>query len=261
MHSTSPIEQTEPSPQPETSPLPVLKLPQPALLLMPEAEILVVPVPEPPSHGTPANLPSLSVLPVRSVGRNGKIARLPQLERDMVNRMLRNNRPHKIIAAALDELDFLVTERNISNWKTRGGYKEWCREQERALQIRLEQDNLLEFVRKKDASQLPEIGLQVAATEISKLLLRPETQQQLTANPQKYSHMISSLCRLSAQLHTLQKYRDDSARELGRSSDPERVRREHESEVESVRDTFSAKIGSGPRDPDIPHRNFLPKDQ
>src|SRR5882762_3246113 len=66
-------------------------------------------------------------------GRNGKIARLPKLERDLVNRMLYNNLPHSKIAAALDEIGIRVTQRNISNWKTRGGYNEWCAEQERQL--------------------------------------------------------------------------------------------------------------------------------
>src|SRR5207253_4376699 len=59
-----------------------------------------------------------------SHGRNGKIARLPKLERDMVNRMLHNHVPYPRIVAALDELEIKVTERNISNWKTRGGYQE-----------------------------------------------------------------------------------------------------------------------------------------
>src|SRR5438067_172458 len=57
--------------------------------------------------------------------RHGKIARLPHLERDMVNRMLQNNIRFSKIVGALDEHGFRVTERNVSNWKTRGGYKEW----------------------------------------------------------------------------------------------------------------------------------------
>src|SRR5437870_515755 len=61
--------------------------------------------------------------------RNGKIARLPKLERDLVNRMLHNHVPYAKIVGALDELAIKATERNISNWKTRGGYKEWCAEQ------------------------------------------------------------------------------------------------------------------------------------
>src|SRR4051812_22582372 len=61
--------------------------------------------------------------------RNGKIARLPFLERDIVNRMLRDNIPYDEIVGALNEHGICVTERNVSNWKTRGGYKEWAAEQ------------------------------------------------------------------------------------------------------------------------------------
>src|SRR5215831_6787500 len=68
--------------------------------------------------------------------RNGKVARLPYPVRDMINRMLRNNIPHSQIVDALDELQFRVTERNISNWKTRGSYRDWCIAQDRALETR-----------------------------------------------------------------------------------------------------------------------------
>jgi hypothetical protein len=74
--------------------------------------------------------------------RKGKIARLPKLHRDMVNRMLQNNIPHSKIVDALGDLDVFVTERNVSNWRTRGGYKEWCLEQERQFQLAHMQDRL-----------------------------------------------------------------------------------------------------------------------
>ena len=35
-----------------------------------------------------------------------------------------------------------VKQTVVSNWKTRGGYREWCLEQDRALETRLLQDNL-----------------------------------------------------------------------------------------------------------------------
>ena len=68
----------------------------------------------------------------------------------MVNRMLFNHIPYAAIVAALADLDIIVTERNISNWKTRGGYKEWCDAQDRALEIRLLQDNLTEYLHKNE---------------------------------------------------------------------------------------------------------------
>ena len=220
------------------------------------------------NQGTsPSVPPALEILPAPghqqpaiTRSRNGKIARLPKLERDMVNRMLQNNIPPKRIVGALDEVGIRVTRRNISNWKTRGGYKEWCLEENHAIQTRLHQDNLVEFLRKDDASQLPEVGLQLAATHLAEFMLKPEARQQLTSAPEKYGRVVASLCRLSSQIHTLQKYRDDSARKLGYKHDPEFNRREDEKAMENVRNAFSSYIPpNAPIDPEVPHRNFIPK--
>ena len=178
----------------------------------------------------------------------------------MINRMLRNNIPHSQIVDALTELQFRVTERNISNWKTRGGYRDWCIEQDRALETRLLQDNLLEHLRKNDASQLAEVGLQLAATQLSQFFLRPETREQLTSEPEKFARTIGILCRLARQIHILQKHRDQSAKELGDDHNPARLKHETDETLESIRDTYSAeKIGDSPKEPNISHRNFLPK--
>jgi hypothetical protein len=107
----------------------------------------------------------------RKLRRNGRIARLPKTERDMVNRMLWNAVPYKNIVEALDSADFKVPERNISSWAT-GGYLEWQLEQEAVLENRLNQDHLLDFLRRDDAPELPEVGLQAAATRLSQVLLQ-----------------------------------------------------------------------------------------
>jgi hypothetical protein len=178
----------------------------------------------------------------------------------MINRMLRNNIPHSQIVDALGELQFKVTERNISNWKTRGGYRDWCIAQDRALETRLLQDNLLEHLRTNDASQLAEVGLQLAATELSQFFLKPETRQQLNAEPEKLARTIGILCRLARQIHILQKHRDQSVKELGDEHNPELVKRETDESLESIRDTYSAeKPAESINEPGVPHRNFLPK--
>jgi hypothetical protein len=192
--------------------------------------------------------------------RNGKIARLPCLVRDMVNRMLRNNIPHPKIVDALDEHGITVTQRNVSNWKTRGGYREWCAQQDQALETHLSQDNLIGHLRTTDATQLSEVGLQLAATQLSQLFLKQDASKQLTADPEKFSTAVNALCRLNRQLYRLQKYRDDSARELGYKHDPERLKREAEKDLEITRNVYSAaKLGQSIHEPDIPHRNFIPK--
>jgi hypothetical protein len=178
----------------------------------------------------------------------------------MLNRMLRNNIPHSQIVDALDELQFKLTERNISNWKTRGGYRDWCIAQDRALETRLLQDNLLAHLRTNDASQLAEVGLQLAATELSQFFLKPETRQQLSAEPEKLARTIGILCRLARQIHILQKHRDQSAKELGDQHNPELCKRENDEFIESLRDTYSAeKPAQSINDPGISHRNFFPK--
>ena len=190
--------------------------------------------------------------------RNGKIARLPKLERDMVNRMLHNHVPYPKIVAALDELGINVTQRNVSNWKTRGGYKEWCDEQEHQLNLSRLQDNLVDYLRKNDAGQLPEVGLQVAATQLSHMLLQPDTVQQLTAEPEKYSKVVDMLCRLSTHIQSLQKDRNDAVRKAAIRDTSEFIKREDEQEVETVRQVYTSQRGRRPGE-DIPHRNELPK--
>jgi len=191
--------------------------------------------------------------------RNGKIARLPKLHRDMVNRMLQNNIPHSKIVKALDEFDIFVTERNISNWRTRGGYQEWCLEQERALQLSHMQDHLTDHLRKNDAQQIPEVGLQVAATQLSSLLLNPDAVRQLTAEPEKYSKVVDMLCRLSTHIQTLQKDRNEAVKLASNRTTAEYMKREKENEIDMVRQTYSAEYsGKTAYDPDIPHRNELP---
>lgn len=187
--------------------------------------------------------------------RNGKVARLPKPIRDVVNRMLFNNISQQNIVDALGELGVLVTQRNISNWKTRGGYAEWRLAQEHALRLRLHQDNLLDHIRRHDASELPELGLQLAATQLSQFFLAPDAQQLLASDPKEYQRRVSMLNSISAQLRTLQKYRDDSAKDVFRN--PERIRQETAGELDSVRHDYSADY-SEEEDTYRSHRNELP---
>jgi len=191
--------------------------------------------------------------------RNGKIACLPKLERDMVNRMLHNHIPYSKIVGALDELQINVTERNVSNWKTRGGYKEWCVEQERQINLSRLQDNLTDYLRKNDAGQLPEVGLQIAATQLSHLLLQPDAVQKLTAEPEKYSKVVDMLCRLATHIQSLQKDRDEGVKRASHRHTTEFLKREDEEFMDQLRQTYTGKIGNSAREPDIPHRNELPK--
>jgi len=191
--------------------------------------------------------------------RNGKIARLPKDLREMVNRLLRNNIPYSRIVKALAEYDVTVTERNISNWKICGGYREWCLAQEHALELRLHQDNLVNLLRTDRASDVPEVGLQVAATRLSQFFLTPEATQLLASNPDEYHRRAANLARLTAEIHRLQKYRDDCARGLGCKHNPDIIRADSEEEIEQTTKYFSSTVPENIKLPSVPHRNYIPK--
>jgi len=148
----------------------------------------------------------------RKIRRNGRIASLPRLQRDMVNRMLWNAVPYKNIVAALDEADYTVTERNISSWAI-GGYLEWSLAQEHVLENRLDQDHMLDFLRRDDAQELPEVGLQAAATRLSQVLLQKLARaDDPEAQLDNYSKLVDLLVRLNREIAVTQKQRDDSRR-------------------------------------------------
>lgn len=171
---------------------------------------------------------TLSPLAKRKLRRNGRVACLPKHARDMVNRMLWNGIAYKNIVEAVSELGFTLSERNVSNWAT-GGYLEWRLEQEAVLQARIDQDHLVDFLRRDDAPELSEVGLQAAATRLSQVLLQklakvedPET------DLKTYSEMVNILCRLNREISTTQKERNDSRRCLGPEYEPARVKEEEE---------------------------------
>ncbi len=191
--------------------------------------------------------------------RTGKIARLPKLERDLVNKLLHNHVPYSKIVWALSERGITVTERNISNWRTRGGYQDWCAEQENQVQLAHVQDHLTDYLRKHDAQELPEVGLQVAATQLTSFLLNPRTSAPLLADPAKYAKVVEMLDKCSARLAELQAQRYETLRRSHIKDTTPNLRWKEEQSVEGLRQIASAsQPAKSPRENDVPHRNDLP---
>jgi hypothetical protein len=189
----------------------------------------------------------------RKIRRNGRVASLPRIQRDMVNHMLWNAVPYKNIVAALDEAGFAVTDRNISNWAA-GGYLEWSLAQEQVLQNRLNQDQLLDFLRRDDAPELPEVGLQAVATRLSQVFLQKLARaDDPEAHLDNFSSLVDLLCRLNREISATQKQRDDSRRSLGHEYDPARVKEEDQiSAIENERFYSNPPPESGLPAPSVP---------
>jgi len=86
-----------------------------------------------------------------------------------------------------------------------------------------------------------EVGLQLAATYLSQFLLKPESRQELETDPDKLTPVVANLCRLSKEIHKLQKSRDGSAKALDRQNAPERVKRENEELLPSLMEVYGTK--------------------
>ncbi|MEY2428737.1 MAG: hypothetical protein QOJ40_1622 [Verrucomicrobiota bacterium] len=195
--------------------------------------------------------------------RNGKIARLPKLERDMVNKLVHNHVPYSKIVGALEQRGITVTERNISNWRTRGGYQEWCAEQENQLRLAHLQDHLTDYLRKHDAQQLPEVGLQVASTQLTSLLMNPQTAAPLLADPNKYARVVDALDKCSVRLKELQNDRYENVRRASIRDTVPNIRYKEARNVESLREVASAaRLGRSAYEENVPHRNdLLPREE
>ena len=81
----------------------------------------------------------------------------------------------------------------------------------------------------------------------------------LASNPDEYQRRAAVLARLTAEIHKLQKYRDDSARSLGPKHNPESIRRAEADEIEQATKYFSSTVPKDIKSPSIPHRNYIPK--
>jgi hypothetical protein len=167
----------------------------------------------------------------------------------MVNRMLSNGIPYKNIVTALQHAGFEVKERNVSSWVTDGGYREWQLAQDMVTENRLAQDHLIDHLRRDDAPDISEVGLQAAATRLSQTLLQKAAKaENVEDNLESYSQIVNLLSRVNRELSALQKQRDDSRRTLGTAHDPARIRNEEQIDAIRVETLYS--------DPDDPHCGF-----
>jgi hypothetical protein len=83
--------------------------------------------------------------------RIGKVARLPEIHRELVNQCLKEGVAYNLIAAKLKTLGHPdITEQNIQNWK-QGGYQEWLHAQEHREFVTKQSLALVECGKNSDA--------------------------------------------------------------------------------------------------------------
>jgi len=108
-------------------------------------------------------------------------------------------------------------------------------------------------------SNFPEVGLQVASTQLTSLLMNPQTAAPFLADPNKYARIVEALDKCSVRLTELQKDRYENLSRASIRHTVPNIRCEEAKDVESLREVASAaKLGNSAYEDDVPHRNDLP---
>jgi hypothetical protein len=186
------------------------------------------------SAPTPSLQDSITPLPIPPTESdhrgNGKVARLPKVLRDQVNRMLDDGFSYKAIIEKLEQstdppLPYKLLEINISRWKD-NGYQRYLRHQEWRDQLRILRENGSDMSELADSPKFQETLIQIALTEIFRVLQQGE----LKPDSLNYIRLFNALARLNREALSLRKYNDLLAKEEAalKQLDPNRKLSENE---------------------------------
>jgi len=107
-----------------------------------------------PTFGVPPELLRTAIeLSTTGYVRNGKIARLPEAIRKIVNQMLDENRYYHQIVARLAELGHPgIRPQNLSEWR-KGGYQDWLRLKQELDGLKSDRERLLHLANDSKAAE------------------------------------------------------------------------------------------------------------
>jgi hypothetical protein len=168
------------------------------------------------SDPQPSNNPSVQhspAIPRLQVRRKGKIARLPDRVRQLVNFMLRDGRPYHEIVKKLDELGYTISDDSLSRWHA-AGYQDWLHEESLLDNLHTRIDFAGDVVNPKGASLIQEAGLRIAIIRLYSLLLQFDPailQQRIAENPGVYARILNALCKLTSGAVACERLRLDQA--------------------------------------------------
>ncbi len=144
--------------------------------------------------------------------RNGKIARLPKETRDMLNHMLDDGLPYRVIIDELGEAGEGLNTQNITNW-VQGGYQDYLKHQDtidRAkAQVELAID-LLKEIGDTDIAQVRRACNYVAALQLLQAMRDHGDDilgKMLRDKPAKYLNVVHALCHQSNSAVKMEKFR------------------------------------------------------
>ena len=132
--------------------------------------------------------------------RNGKIARLPNDVREVVNQMIRDGAEYSEIVEELRVLGHEdIRPRNVSRWY-QGGYQDWLKEQNQLEELKREKEFAARFLKENAGSSMHEAALQLMTLQMFRLLQRFDMEgleEGLEATPQNYSGLLRAFTQVS----------------------------------------------------------------
>jgi hypothetical protein len=131
----------------------------------------------------------------------GKVARLPQQLRDLVNTMLRDGATYQAIIARLREHGVSLLPSNLSRWR-KGGHQDWLKERLWLEQMESRLELVIDLLRKNEADRLPQAAQQLTALRIFELLknldpIPPQPDPRGVAN--SVTRAAHAICRLTKE--------------------------------------------------------------
>ena len=141
--------------------------------------------------------------PEPSSRRNGKIARLPKETRDMINRMLDDGLPYRVIIDELGEAGEGLNTQNLTNWK-QGGYQEWVKNQELIDRMRMQTEFAVDLLKEAGSDVNPALILEacnlVGATQLLNGLMQHGDgilAKMLIDKPETYIRILNIIARFA----------------------------------------------------------------
>ena len=131
--------------------------------------------------------------------RNGNVARLPKAIRDQLNQMLLDGVPYPQIIQRLGEPAHSLSTKNISTWKTKGGFAEFLIEQQRRDQCRLRNELLQNLATEQPGTEAYQAAPKIAVALACEALIdfgRDTLQRALKENPLNAFRLLNAMARM-----------------------------------------------------------------
>ena len=144
--------------------------------------------------------------------RNGKIARLPKETRDMLNRMLDDGLPYRVIIDELGEAGEGLNAQNITNW-AQGGYQDYLKNQRAIARAKAQMEfatDLLQEAPDTDPMLIHRACNLVAGTQLFEAVLEygdEALKKLLKSNPARYLTMLNTIAIMANSSIKLEQHR------------------------------------------------------